>query len=324
MTPIVAVDIGGTHARFALAEVHGGKLVFIGAETVLKVGEHVSFESAWDAYAAAVKHTLPAAAALAVAGPADGPMVKLANNPWIIQPTLLCRRLGLGHLTLINDFAAIGHAVAQLGDAEFTHLCGPEVALPSAGLVSIVGPGTGLGVAQLFRHDAAYHVIATEGGHADYAPVDEVEDMILKRLRTRFHRVSAERLVAGPALGDIYAILGGGERRSDFVPDDSSLWESALAGTDALAVAALDRFSLALGSVVGDIALTHGANGVVIAGGLGLRMAGYLPHSGFGQRFAAKGRFAAMMAATPVKLLTYPQPGLYGAAAAFAGEHPHL
>ena len=324
MTPIVAVDIGGTHARFALAEVHGGKLVSIGAETVLKVGEHVSFESAWNAYAAVVKHTLPAAAALAVAGPADGPMVKLANNPWTIQPRLLPQLLGLDHLTLINDFAAIGHAVAQLPDADFKHLCGPEISLSRAGIISILGPGTGLGVAQLFRYGAAYHVIATEGGHADYAPVDDVEDMILKRLRKRFGRVSAERMVAGPAMADIYAILAGLEERRDLVPDDKSLWQSALAGTDSVAVAALHRFGLALGSVAGDIALTHGAVGVVIAGGLGLRLADYLPPSGFGQRFAAKGRFEAMMAALPVKLLTYPQPGLYGVAAAFAGQHPHL
>ena len=95
----------------------------------------------------------------------------------------------------------------------------------------------------------------------------------------------------------------------------------ALAGDDSLAAAALDRFCRCLGSVAGDIALTQGAGGVVIAGGLGLRIAGHLPQSGFAQRFVAKGRFEPMMAAIPVKLLTHPQPGLFGAAAAYAREH---
>jgi glucokinase len=99
------------------------------------------------------------------------------------------------------------------------------------------------------------------------------------------------------------------------------LWTAALQGSDSLAAAALDRFCLSLGAVAGDIALAQGATGVVIAGGLGLRLADHLPRSGFAQRFVAKGRFERMMSDIPVKLITHPQPGLYGAAAAFAQEH---
>jgi glucokinase len=187
-------------------------------------------------------------------------------------------------------------------------------------VISVVGPGTGLGVAQVLRRDGCTHVIESEGGHIDFAPVDEIEDMILARLRKRYRRVSAERIVSGSGLAHIYEGLAAIEGRAVETGDNEALWTTALAGGDSLAVAALDRFCLALGSVAGDIALVHGANAVVIAGGLGLRIAPLLPHSGFAGRFAAKGRFESRMASIPVKVITHPQPGLFGAAAAFAEE----
>ena len=103
--------------------------------------------------------------------------------------------------------------------------------------------------------------------------------------------------------------------------DDAALWTAALDGSDPLAVAALDRFCLTLGAVAGDLALAHGANGVVIGGGVGYRLVDRLPLSGFDQRFSAKGRFEAMMSRIPVKIITYPEPGLFGAAAAYASRH---
>ncbi|MBC7061361.1 glucokinase, partial [Salmonella enterica subsp. enterica serovar Enteritidis] len=93
--------------------------------------------------------------------------------------------------------------------------------------------------------------------------------------------------------------------------DDKAIWGLALEGKDELAVAALDRFCLSLGAVAGDLALCHGPSGVVIAGGLGLRLKDHLLQSGFGQRFVAKGRFQGLMSSIPVKLITHPQPGLY-------------
>ena len=103
--------------------------------------------------------------------------------------------------------------------------------------------------------------------------------------------------------------------------DEKELWAAALEGSDSLANAALDRFCLTLGAVAGDMALAQGANAVVIAGGVGLRLADHLPRSGFRDRFIAKGRFERRMDEMPVKLITHPQPGLFGAAAAFAKEH---
>ena len=318
---VVSVDIGGTHARFAIAEVADRRVVSLGEPVTLKTADHASLQTAWEAYRERQGGTLPRAAAISVASPITGDVIRLTNNPWVIRPSLIPERLGADTWTIINDFGAIGHAVAQLPHEDFEHLCGPDEPLPHEGITTVCGPGTGLGVAQVFRHEGEYHVLSTEGGHMDYAPLDGIEDALLKRLRKTYTRVSAERIVAGPGIVAIYETLADMEGRSVVLRDDKAIWTAALEGTDSIANAALDRFCLALGAVAGDLALAHGAKGVVIAGGLGLRIKDKLLRSGFDQRFVAKGRFQQMMAKLPVKLITHPQPGLFGAAAAFAQEH---
>jgi glucokinase len=321
VTEIVAVDIGGTHARFALAEVEDGRVVSLGEACTLKTAEHASLQTAWEEFAARIGRPLPRAAGIAVAGPVQGDVLKLTNCPWIVQPRLIAEKLGVERHSLVNDFGAVSHAVAQVDDRFFRSVCGPDAPLPSEGVTSIVGPGTGLGVGQLLRRGGDYHVIETEGGHIDFAPLDTLEDAILAQLRGRYRRVSVERLASGPGLANIHEALAAIEHRTVASRDEKQLWAAALAGADSLAAAALDRFCLTLGAVAGDIALAHGATAVVIAGGLGLRLADHLPRSGFAARFIAKGRFERRMADMPVKLITHPQPGLLGAAAAFAAEH---
>jgi glucokinase len=188
-------------------------------------------------------------------------------------------------------------------------------------MISVVGPGTGLGVASLLRRHGSYDVIETEGGHIDFAPLDPLEDEILKQLRRSFRRVSVERIASGRGLWNLYEALGAIEGKPLVLHDERELWTAAMAGSDSLANAALDRFCLTLGSVAGDLALAQGAVAVVIAGGVGARLADQLPRSGFRDRFIAKGRFERRMDDMPVKLITYPEPGLFGAAAAFAKEH---
>jgi glucokinase len=318
---LVSVDIGGTHARFAIAEVDSGRVVALGEPVTLKTAEHASLQTAWQAFEKKLGRETPKAAAIAVASPITGDVIRLTNNPWVIRPSLIPERLGAETYTIINDFGAIGHAVAQLPDADFDHLCGPDLPLPAKGVTTVCGPGTGLGVAQVLKTNGSYYVLPTEGGHVDYAPLDGIEDAILKRLRRTFTRVSTERICAGPGIVAIYETLAEMEGRPVPTRDDKTIWTEALEGTDSIALAALDRFCLALGATAGDLALAHGANGVVIAGGLGLRIKDKLIRSGFDHRFMAKGRFQSMMAAIPVKLITHPQPGLFGAAAAFAQEH---
>lgn len=321
-TRIVTVDIGGTHARFAIATIGADGGIALGEPATLHTRDHASFQTAWEDFAQQQGGSLPAAVAIAAAGPVGGELIRFTNNPWIIRPALIPEKLGAERYTLVNDFGAVGHAVACAGDEHFIHLAGPDEPLPASGTLSIVGPGTGLGVAHVWRDGAsAYRVQATEGGHIDFAPLDSIEDAILARLRQRYRRVSVERVVSGPGIVDIYEALAGMEGRAIQAMDDRTLWQLGTSGEDSLAAAAVDRFCLSLGAIAGDIALAQGAAGVVIAGGLGLRIRDTLLKSGFASRFTAKGRFEGLMAAMPVKLITHPQPGLFGAAAAFAKEH---
>lgn len=319
---LVAIDIGGTHARFALASIGADGTIALGDPVTLQTAEHASFQTAWEEFARRQGGTLPRACAIAIAGPVGGEVIRFTNNPWIIRPALIGEKLGVDRYTLVNDFGAVGHAVARAPASDFVQLCGPEEDLPAAGTLSVLGPGTGLGVAHVWRDGkGSYRVQATEGGHVDFAPLDSIEDAILARLRQRYRRVSTERVVSGPAIVDIYETLAAMEGRAIQQLDDRTIWAAGTSGEDSLAAAAVDRFCLSLGSVAGDIALAQGASGVVVAGGLGLRIRDTLLRSGFAERFRAKGRFEGLMAALPVKLITHPQPGLFGAAAAFAQEH---
>jgi glucokinase len=323
MVTVVAVDIGGTHARFAIAEVTAGGVAALDEPVTLKTADHASLVEAWAAFEAAHQAPLPRAAALSIASPITADTIRLTNNPWVIRQSALKSDLDVDAVTVVNDFAAVGHAVAQLPANCFAHLCGTRAPLPDTGVITVCGPGTGLGVAQVLRMADRYHVLPTEGGHVTFAPLDAVEEKVRARLLARadLDRVSAERVVSGPGIVPIYATLAEAAGKAAAEESDKPIWARAIEGSDPIAIEALALFCRALGSVAGDLALAQGAAGVVIAGGVGLRLRDHLAASGFAARFAAKGRFRALMESLPVKLIIHPQPGLFGAAAAFAQEH---
>lgn len=319
--PIAVADIGGTHTRFALADVAEGRVISVGEPLTLRTADFDCFEGAWAEFGRSMGAELPETLSIAFAGSTDGATLKLTNSRWVIRPESMAANLGLSEVRIINDFGAVAHAVAQFGPEQFEHCCGPEVPIPGKGVVTIIGPGTGLGVAQLLRSPGGYIVIETEGGHIDFAPLDAMEDRILAELRLAYGRVSVERVVSGSGLANIYRAMSAIEGKAASQMADMAVWQSALDRSDDVAVAALDRFFLSLGSVAGDLALAHGSSAVVIAGGLAHRVKKQLAASGLVERFVAKGRFRDRMEAISVKLLDHPQPGLYGAAAAFAKEH---
>ena len=317
---IAAADVGGTNARFAIATIDEGHVQSLGEAVALKTDDFPSLESAWAEFCRRSPGEEPDSLAVAFAGPIRGNELKLTNSNWRIRRDSLSSDLGLRQHLVINDFEAIGYAVASLGPENYRHLYGPDEPLPDSGMTSIVGPGTGLGVAALLRRPDGFNVIATEGGHVDFAPLDEVEDRIVARLRATIGRASVDRIASGPGLVLIYQAIAECAGKPAVLTDERALWTAAMEGSDPLAAAALDRFFLILGSVAGDYTLSHGAVALVIAGGLGLRLADHWPRSGFAERFIAKGRFERQMNRIPVKLITHPQPGLLGAAAAFARE----
>ncbi len=315
---VVVADIGGTHARFAIAQFDGGTIKSLSHKAKLKTADYATLVLAWHAYADQIEREsiakMPQRAAIAIAGPVDQENIKFTNNSWVINRSNLAREINVDDFILLNDFEAVAHSVAVLDDKYFSHLCGPKQAV-DFGVTTVIGPGTGLGVAHLSVTKDGYFVGETEGGHVDFAPLDSWEDNLLKLLRAQHGRVSTERVLSGPALRSLYNALARESERLDV--DDASLWTLALAGKDEKAVAALDRFLLSYGAIAGDLALAHGANKVILTGGLGMRLVDHIASSGFCGRFAAKGRFQSKMEQITVQQLRYDEPGLYGAAAAY-------
>jgi glucokinase len=317
ITELVAADIGGTHARFAIAHIEDGLVLELGEALTINTADYPGLVEAWRTFANHLRRPLPRAAALAFAYPVENDLPRLTNMPWTIDAQTLPEALGIAQYVILNDFSAIAHATATLDPSHFAHIAGPDVALPTSGVISIVGPGTGLGVGLVIRGEGQYQVIASEGGNMDFSPQDDLDDRLMAALRRRHRHVSAERLVSGPALRDIYAVIAEAEAPYG---DDRDLWQAALEGNDPAAAAALERFCLCLGAFSGNIALAHGATALVLAGGLGLRLREYLPVSGFAERLAAKGEYRSILEQLPVKLIVHTEPGLYGAAAAFGAR----
>ena len=310
---IVAADIGGTHARFALAELIPGARPRIGEMRKYRTREHAGLAEAWAKFARDSGGDLPRAASLAVAAPIEGGTLTFMNSDWRIERDGLDGALGVDRLMLLNDFGAVAHAVSAMEPEEFIVLTGPGD-LPAGGVASVIGPGTGLGVSILDRRGGGVTVIETEAAHIGFSPLDPEEEELADALTARYGRASVERVVSGPGLIDIYRFLGGGDWEANKA---GALWDSAIDGGDPIAERALAILVRCFGAAAGDIALAHGAMGVAITGALANRIAALLRTPMFEARFTAKGRYRARMLRTPVRLLTYQEPGLLGAALAF-------
>lgn len=315
MTRVVVGDIGGTNARFADAHVVDGRVVAIGEPVVFATARQEGLASAWRAFIAASGGPPPRRAAFAVAGPIDGGPIRFVNSHWVIDPRGLATELGLDAALLLNDFGAMAHAVDALDPGYLAPVCGPDAPLPDRGAISVIGVGTGLGVAVLQRRPKGPVVLETEGGHTAFAPLDDDERRVRDSLAAEIGRVSVERVVSGPGLGAIVRAFAPGDRRND-----AALWAAAIGGEDAQCATALGVLLRCYGAAVGDLSLAHGSTAVVLTGGLTQRLADAIAPSGFHARFCAKGRYRTRMTAIPIKHVTHPQPGLFGAAAALARE----
>jgi glucokinase len=319
---IIAADFGGTHARFALAELEAGHRPRLGEMHKYRTRDYSALAEAWARFEEDNGAALPRAAALAVAAPIEGNILTFMNSDWRLDRHGLKVELGLDKLTLLNDFGAVAHTVSVIPGDEFMAVAGPGD-LPVHGIISVIGPGTGLGVSILDRRPrqgggVGVTVIETEAAHIGFSPLDPEEEELADFLTGRYGRASVERVVSGPGLIDIYHFLGGAE-----APDLNRaglLWDAAISGEDKVAERALSILVRTFGAAAGDIALAHGAMGVALTGGLVNRIAHLLKAPAFEARFTAKGRYRERMQHTPVRLLAFTEPGLLGAAIAFQRE----
>lgn len=308
---IVVGDVGGTHARFALATLTPDAPPVIGPVRKYRTAEHDGLTEAWSAFVGDSAIAPPDAAAIAVAAPIEGEVLRFTNSHWTIDRRTIAASLGLEQLLLLNDFGAVAHAVSALPTSAFEPLLGSARKLPDDGAITVVGLGTGLGVALTVRRNGASEILECEGGHIGFAPRNAIERQIEQAMTARHGRCSVERIASGPGLADIHAVLGG------TAADAAALWTAALGGSDPIAVGALDVLTEALGAAAGDLCLAHGSSAVVLSGGLANRMRERLASPSFREAFAAKGRYRERMERVALLLLTEPEPGLIGAAVAF-------
>lgn len=310
-------DIGGTNARFALTELEAPQPVLRDVQP-LRCADFASLQHACEHYLESVGAT-PTRAAIAVASPVNTDEIRLTNRAWSFTRSELEQALGLDRLLMLNDFGAVAWAVPALSPDDAVHLYGPSV-LPPTSPVTVIGPGTGLGVALLVGGDReGWRVIETEGGHATFAPVIEEDRLIARWLDSLHGRTSNERVLCGTGLAQIDAVMRDPDRPAGAKPvlrDPAEVVRLALEGHDVPARRALARFCAILGAVCGDAALMHGARSVMIAGGIVPRFVPFLRASAFRERFLAKGRFAAYLENVAIHVITHPQPGLLGAAVA--------
>jgi glucokinase len=305
-------DIGGTNARFALADAAAPGF---SKEQTLQCADFPSVEAAIQHYLDGVGASAPEVICLAAAGPVVENHIKVTNNHWVLNVDDLSDAFATDAVRLMNDFEAIAYSIPVLGDDDCLPVGFPEPQpLPDGDYsVAIVGPGTGLGAVGLRKHGDALIPIAGEASHGGFAPETKVQLDVLVALREEFDRVSSERIVSGSGLENIYWALGQIHHAS--LPKLSAREIFAAAQeSDEHATEAVGLFFEVLGQFAGNYALALGANdGVYIAGGIVRRYPDMLVNSRFRSGFEAKGRHRVIMERIPTRLIMHEQPGLLGA-----------
>jgi glucokinase len=319
---VLAGDIGGTKTALAIHAVDAGGAATLVRERAFASRDYSGLEQVIAAFLAeGDEHDERiAAAAFGIAGPVVDDAVITTNLPWRIERRRISEGLGGVPVRLMNDLESTAYGALFLPPDELRTLS-PGVARP--GHRAVIAAGTGLGQALLYREGADYAPVATEGGHTDFAPRTTTEDALLHFLRSRFGRVSYERVVSGPGLRNVFdffaAGLGrpvGAEIRARMTQEDPSavIGAAAVAGTCATCREAVDLFLAVYGAQAGNLALTVMATGgVYVGGGIVPKLLPLVPASEFMRTFVAKGRYEPLMREIPVWVILNPRTALIGA-----------
>jgi glucokinase len=301
-------DIGGTNARFALWDGHQPNAV-----EVLAPDDFRTPADAVREYLSRVGKSLDEldAVCLACAGPVQGDHFRFTNNAWSLNRGQFCEELGLRQLTLINDFAAQAMGISRVQQDELCEIVPGSSEIYEPALV--IGPGTGLGVGTLLHFpDGSWNALPGEGGHVDLPVANALEAKLWGSMRAVFDHVSAEHVLSGSGLMNLYHAFCDVEEWSVRFTDPAQITDAALAG-DEQALRVVDQFCTWLGRIAGNNVLTLGARGgVYLTGGILPRIVGLLRKSGFTAAFSEKGQMRNYIKGIPVWLVTADQPGLMG------------
>jgi glucokinase len=310
-------DVGATNARFAV--------IFdemLGPIEWIDVADHPTFDGA-------LKHFLQsrgrdhrvAHALLAIAGPVKDDRCEFTNCPWTVDSRDLQNQFGFRSVQLVNDFEATASSLPHLTKQDL-HSLGEGPGVPGASMV-VLGPGSGLGVAGLVQNGAGHVVVPTEGGHATMAGDSLREDAILNVLRQRYGHVSAERILSGPGIENLYGVIAALDGTAAPFCDAAQITVAALEGACPISREALNMFCAMLGGFAGNLALTYGARGgVYIAGGIAPRILDFLANSEFRLRFEKKGRLAAYLEEIPTQVIVHPAATFLGLTSLIGSKSP--
>jgi len=317
---VLAGDIGGTNTRLAYFENHAGRPKSLVAE-VYPSGEHDTLEAIISLFTQAHKQPI-SGACFGIAGPVIDGVCRTPNLPWVVDSRNLSKRLGLEHTRLVNDLEANAHGISVLGDEDWVVL--NEGGPAPTGNAALISAGTGLGQAGLYRDGGGYRPFASEGGHADFAPRNELEIELLTYLLGSYSRVSYERVLSGPGLYNIYKFLtttGRGEEppwlaeQIQQMDPSAAITQAGLENRAGVCVQALDLFVSIYGAEAGNLALKLLATGgVYLGGGIAPKILEKLRGPAFLEAFFAKGRMGDLLRKIPVKVITNDQAALLGAA----------
>lgn len=303
-------DVGGTNARLALCEVENGA---ISQAKTFSTADYDSLEAVIRFYLDEQQQEITDGC-IAIACPITDDWVEMTNHDWAFSTSKMKASLGFEHLEIINDFTAVSMAIPMLSDQDVMQFGGGAAVKDKP--VAVYGAGTGLGVAHLVHVDKRWVSLPGEGGHVDFAANSEEEDLILEVLRAELGHVSAERVLSGAGLVNLYrAIVKSDDRAPENLkPKDVS--QRALEDSCTDCRRALAMFCVIMGRFGGNLALSLGTfGGVYIAGGIVPRFLEFFKSSGFRAAFEDKGRFKDYVQGIPVFLITHDQPGLLGAGA---------
>ncbi len=307
-------DVGATNARFGLVS---PKRDVLHTRTHAVADYPTIADAIIDYLAERGALPMPRQGAIAIASAITGDRVTMTNHPWSFSISALKSQLDLDRLEVINDFTALALALPHLTPEHRLPVGGGAPAAGAA--LGVLGPGSGLGVSGLIPTGARWIPLAGEGGHATMAPATDRESAVLDRMRRHFDHVSAERVLSGPGLVNLYntaAALDGVPSRGYTA---AQITDPETGAADPLCAETTELFCAMLGTMAGNLALTLGARGgIYIGGGIVPRLGQRFAQSPFRARFEAKGRFSSYLAAIPTYVVTHPLPAFLGCAAVLA------
>ncbi len=317
MKKVLAGYISGSSVDLARVKETGGRIeLFDQVSYVSK--SHPDLESILRLYLKK-KRARVEVACFGVAGPVIKDQVLTTNLPWHIVGSSLAEEFSLKHVKLVNDIVATAHGLSFLPSEKF-YTINKGVKEENAN-IGLIAAGAGLGEAVIYRSGDAVYPCASEGGHADFAPGNQIETELWQYLYSELGQVEVEDVVSLTGLERIYSFLvdtHGGER-GDWLDraenPATAIIEAALSGRDETASRTLDIFIDCYASEAANLALKGMTLGGIYIGGLIAPQAiTALDHGKFMVRFVKKGKMERVLANMPVGVIIEEKTALLGAA----------